>query len=268
MAENKKKVIKIGKLEFTLGGLILTILTAIILILFVACPKVALIVTQKYNAGTDEQNNNVKIAFGEANTEEKYKLYFWWYNVLHEVGHGLICYNGNNNLYGPEEEQIVNDFAYAYWSFYGQQDKLDEVEEIINYAAEHIKNDENSNMDYMEYAKQNWNKPSFGTFNNYGYFQFNSVKETFKNKKSLNAVLKEMGINNANLKNKKILSYDTINEETCDKILYEAIDNAHEWGLKFPKTYHKYITNPYLSYFAPRNEISIYIDILKDNLSD
>lgn len=266
---NDIKKIKIGKFSTNIGELILIILLIIGLILVFTSPKVALIVTQKYNQGTEDENNNVKIAFGEENTEEKFKLYFWWYNVLHEVGHGLIYYNGNNNMSGPEKEQLVNDFAYAYWSYYGEQDKLDELEPIINYAVEHIKNDENSNMNYMEYARENWNKESFGTFNNYGYFQFNSVSETFKNKKTLEEVLKEMGITNANLSNTKQLNYEYIDKDTCNKILYDAIDNVHEWGLEFPDTYHKYNTNPYYSYFRASNKFYYSITNLFDkSLSD
>ena len=68
--KNNIKKIKIGKFSISIGELILIILLTISLILVFASPKVALIVTQKYNQGTEEENNNVKNAFGEENTEE------------------------------------------------------------------------------------------------------------------------------------------------------------------------------------------------------
>lgn len=247
--KKEKKKIQIGPFSIKLRTIIDLSVFCLILIIHFTSPKVALIVTQKYNQGTPEQNNSVKVAFGEVNTEEKFKQYFWWYNVLHEVGHGLKYYNGNNGVYNAEEEQLVNDFAYAYWNYYGNQEELNRVEEIVNYAYDHIQNEEGRKMDYMEYGKKNWNKNSFYTFDKYGYFQFSCVKETFKNKKDLETVLKEMEIKNAVLTDKKVLKYKTLNKKTVDKIINDAIDNIHGWGLKYPKVYHKYTTNPYYSYF-------------------
>lgn len=268
--KREKKNIKIGPFKIGWFQLVDIISCCILLIVFFSSPKVALIVTQKYNQGTEEQNNSVKIALGEEDTEEKFNLYFLWYNVIHEVGHGLIHYNGKDvKRNGPEEEQLVNDFAYAYWSYYGQQEKLDKVEKIINYAYNHIQNEEGRKMDYMEYAKKNWKKDSFYTFDNYGYFQFSSVKETFKNRKSLETVLNEMGITNANLTNKKVLNYDNITKETSDQILYDAIDNIHDWGLEYPTVYHKYTTNPYYSYFLPQRKVVYDVRMIFDkSLSD
>lgn len=190
-------------------------------------------------------------------------MYFWWFNVLHEVGHALIEYNGKIKISRPEEEQLVNDFAYAYWAYYGEEEKLLQVEEIIDYAVAHIQNDEKSDMNYMEYAKKNWNKSSFWKFNNYGYFQFNAGKETFKNKKTLDTVLKEMGITNYTLNNIK-LSYDTIDEANCEKILNDAVDNIHKMGLKFPEVRHMYTKDPYYSYFKDTNKARIALDIWLD----
>lgn len=269
---NKKEVkkIKIGPINIRRDILIDICCCIVILIILFASPKQALIVTQKYNSGTEEQNNSVLVTFGNDNTEERFKLYFWWYNVIHEVGHGVVYYNGNKKLSGPEEEQLVNDFAYAYWSYYGEQEKLDRVEEIINYAYDHIQNEEGRSMDYMEYARKNWNKNSFYTFDKYGYFQFSSVKETYKNKKDLKTVLQEMGVKKFDLSKTKKLHYkDTIDKEECNDILYNAIDNVREWGLEFPNTYHKYITNPYYSYFTGNRKIVMDIKLLIDrSLSD
>ena len=266
--KNERKV-KIGKYNIKLSNLIDVVVTSILLIVYLLSPKVALIVTQKYNQGTEEQNNSVKIALGEDNTEEKFNLYFHWFNVLHEVGHGLIHYNSNIKVSGPEEEQLVNDFAYAYWAYYGEYEKLNQVEEIINYAQNHIQNKEGRTMDYMEYAKKHWNDSQFYTFDNYGYFQFSSVKEAYKNKKDLATVLKEMGIDNADLSKTKKLNYGTITKEVCNQLLDDAIDNIHEWGLEYPTVVHKYTTNPYYSYFAARKKIINNIMLFFDrSLSD
>ena len=252
---NKKKTVKIGKYDIALGHFIETVIACILLITIILSPKRALIVTQRYNSGTPEQNNSVKVALGEENTEQKYKRYFWWYNVLHEIGHGVMKYNSNQKMNDAEAEQLVNNFAYAYWDYYGNQEELAEVEEIINYAYDHIQNEEGRKMDYMEYAKKNWNKNSFYTFDKYGYFQFSCMKETFKNKKDLETVLKEMGVKNAKLTNQRTLKYETIDKETVDQIIKDAVDNIHEWGLEFPPVIHKYTNNPYYSYFKPMKRV-------------
>lgn len=253
MSKNKKekKKIKIGPFNIKIRTILDVLFCFLILIFHFTSPKVGILVTQKYNQGTAEQNNSVKVALGEDNTEQKFKQYFWWFNVLHEVGHGLMFYNTNNKFNDVKAELLVNDFAYAYWQYYGNQENLNLVEEIVNYAYDHIQNEEGRKMDYKEYAKKNWNKKSFYTFDKYGYFQFSSVKETFKNQKKLEMVLKEMGIKNAKLTDKKVLNYETLNKKTVDKIINDAIDNIHGWGLKYPKVYHKYTTNPYYSYFRP-----------------
>lgn len=113
------KRIKIGKLEFegTLSSFITSLLAIILLIVFFLSENVFLIKTARYGKGSEIDNNNVKIALGNENTEEKFNLYFQWYNVIHELGHGILMYNSDVKLSNVEEEQLVNDFAVAYWLY-------------------------------------------------------------------------------------------------------------------------------------------------------
>ena len=72
---------------------------------------------------------------GPDKTEERFRIYFQWYNVLHELGYGLIYYNNGVNIAVADEEQLVNDFVVAYWKYYGEEDKVKELEDIVNYAV-------------------------------------------------------------------------------------------------------------------------------------
>ena len=240
---------KMGKAEIIVP-VIACIIACIFIGLFIYMffsPKVVLIVTPQYNEETSK-DKNVLQAFDNSTLENDFKTYFWWYNTLHETGHMLKAANGDSiKITGAEEEQWANDFAYAYWSRYGEEDRLSDLERIVNYATEHVKNDDNYTGDYMEYAKKNWNNPKFNTFNNYGYFQFNSVKESIKNKRELEDVLKDIGITNVTLNDNELV-YDELTTDTCNKIVIDAINNIHEWGLKFPEMYHKYSIDPFESY--------------------
>ena len=117
----------------------------------------------------------------------------------------------------------------------------------------------------MEFAEENWNKPSFNTFNNYGWFQFSCVKESLKNKKSLEEVLTEMKIKNFKIPEKELLEYNDITEEKSTKIINDAVNNFNEWGLVFPKTYQKFDNDPNANYSrGAKNILGIYDLIYKE----
>jgi len=255
------KTIKIGRFELKITKVDLIVLPIfiILIILFFMSPNLYMVTTARYGKGSETDNQNVKIALGEQNTEERFQLYFQWYNVIHELGHGILRYNSNIKLSSAEEEQLVNDFAVAYWLYYGEEDKINELSNIVEYAVNHIDSDVSDDITYMEFAEKNWNKPRFFTFNNYGWFQFSSVKESLNKRKSFSEVLKEMGIENIQLAEQKILQYPTVNEEVSTKIINDAIENFHEWGLKFPEVAHFFSNDPNANHSKPfRNFLGIF----------
>ena len=267
MKKSKKlKKIKIGKLEFeeTLSGFITSLLAIILLIVFFLSENVFLIKTARFGKGSEIDNNNVKIALGNENTEEKFNLYFQWYNVIHELGHGILMYNSDIKLTNVEEEQLVNDFAVAYWLYYGEEDKINELSHIVEYAVNNIESDAEEGVTYKEFAEKNWNKPSFNTFNNYGWFQYSCVQTSLKNKKTLDTVLKEMGLENINLPAPELLEYPIINEEVSTQIVNDAVNNFHKWGLKFPNVYQSFSDDPNANYSKNmKNFLGIYDLIYK-----
>lgn len=233
---------------FAVIGILAFIAVIAIIVSAILSPKVYLVTTARYGKGSAEDEQNVKIAFSEENTEERFKLYFQWYNVVHELGHGLLRYNSNLKLSRVQEEQLVNDFAVAYWLYYGEPEKIDKLVDITNYAASHIKSDAPEGTYYMDFAEKNFNKKWFNTFNNYGWFQFSSVKESLQKRKDLESVLKEMGINNVKLPERKTLQYPEINEDVSTQVINDAVDNFHSWGLNYPNVCHFFSNDPNENY--------------------
>lgn len=248
----KSKFFEIGKIKITKDALISIIIIAILIIIYTLSPRYYLVTTGLYNQSTKENQQNVETALGKENTEERFRLYFQWYNVIHELGHGLMYYNDGIDISVVEEEQLVNDFAVAYWKYYGEEEKVQELESIVNYAVEHIGDNYKNGVDYMELGKKNSNErsfyKSFFNFNDYGWFQFSSVKNSFVTNKSLENVLEEMGFNDFKIGNKKSLVYQNINEETSTKIINDAVKNFNDWGLEFPQVIHHFDKDPNNNY--------------------
>ena len=197
VVKEEKKKFEIKLISSPIDAISL-ILVAFFFIAYIFSPKMYWITTAKRTNWNEKNNNNVITAMGEENTEERFRLYFQYYNVLHEIGHGLIYYNHGVDIPVIEEEQLVNDFAVAYWNYYGEPEKLEELYDIVTYAVEHVGDNYKNGVDYMENAKKhstrNSIKREFFNFNDYGWFQFSSVKHSIEQNKSLEEVLKEMGI--------------------------------------------------------------------------
>lgn len=140
-----QKIYKIGPFNCTLGFLIMIAFYIILILSYLFSPSIYSITTARYGNGTQTDIENVETAMGAEDTESRFRLYFQWYNVIHEFGHGLLRYNSNIKVSRADEEQLVNDFAVAYWLYYGRNDNLAELENIVNYASANIKSDANEN---------------------------------------------------------------------------------------------------------------------------
>ncbi len=249
--EKEKKQKNKGK-TVLFSSLIIILIIIFLVLAYIYSPRVYSITTALYNQSTEEDQKNVETAMGKDNTEERFRLYFQYFNVIHELGHGLIYYNDGVKIDVADEEQLVNDFAVAYWKYYGEEEKVKELENIVNYAANNIVPNNEKGVDYLTFAKNNSIGRNFNTsffnFNDYGWFQFSCVKHSFETNKSLEDVLKEMGFENFNIGDKRTLTYNEINEDESTKIINDAVENFKSWGLEFPKTKHHFDKNPNNNY--------------------
>lgn len=246
--------------EYTVIDLIVLGLMLVCFIVYLLAPKAYSIVTARYNSGTEEQNAEVVLALGSENTEEDFRIYFQWYNVIHEMGHGLIRYNSHTKFNKAEEEQLVNEFAVAYWMMYGEEEKLERMVEITSHAKSNLKSDAKTGQSYMEFAKERWGKKGFFTFRNYGWFQFSSSSNALQRGKDMDTVLRDMGIKGYTLpQNPEKLIYGTISEEVSDRIIKDAVENINSWGLYFPEVHHKYHNDPNDNYSRPVKNLWLFV---------
>lgn len=215
------------------------------------------VVTARYDT-SQKDAKLVEKYFGE-NAIEKFNNFFKWYNVVHELTHGLIMYNNNESIMahmlkhnesGYIEEQKVNDFAVAYWKKYGDPLKFQLLKETVNYIIEVMDDPTNGIMTLEEYAKEMWKKEE-PTFEEYGWFQFNSVKSSIEKDLSLEETFNNLGLDKkANFDEEK-LSYGEIDETTCDNIIKDTINKFKKWGMIYPEVTHTYSNDPNMNYSMP-----------------
>ena len=206
--------------------------------------KTVEIITGRYGKGTSEQNEVVDLILGKINTRERFETYFHWYNILHELGHSIMYFNTDVRPHPVNEEQMVNDFAIAYWLYYGEDEKINFLNEIISYSLIHLKCPAPTGVSHIEYAQEKWGTQDFYNFNDYGWFQFNCVKDSLRERKNLTFVLNQMGIKNIQVQPEKTITYSVINENTARKIIEDAVLTMGKWGLKLPNVYIVFDNDP------------------------
>ena len=193
----------------------------------------ARIITGAYQFAPKEQQEMIQNLFG-TDAAYKYEIYFHWYNVIHELGHAIMNFNCAQRPHPAEEEQLVNNFANAYWKHYGELEKLEEVAEIVKDTLSKFVVPDQKNVGYMEYAKENWGTDGFFTFNNYGWFQYNSVLTAMEEAQNLEHVLHEMCGNKLCTQKTEMLKY-TVSDDMPMLIVTDAVKNLRKWGVCLPE---------------------------------
>lgn len=234
----------------------------ILIVVYILSPKALVITSGRYAQGNEEENKLVDSILGEEYAEERFELYFQWYNVVHEIGHGIVWSNNNTKLEVSDEEQLVNDFAVAFWRYYGEEEKIKELENTVTYALKNIKCPVDDNVSHLEYGREKWGKKEFFTFNNYGWFQFSCVNSALNKDKTLEEVLSEMGVKDVKIQPKKTLIYEKIDEETSTKIVNDVASIVREWGAELPNVYHKYSNDPNKNMIQNLKNVFWILDLL------
>ena len=177
--------------------------------------------TGSYQAAPLKQREMLSQLFGE-NAESKYELYFHWYNLIHELGHCVMMFNSGARPHPAEEEQLVNNFAVAYWRHYGEPGKLDALSALVPSVLSRLVSPVRDGSGYMDYAKDKWGQGEFFTFNNYGWFQFSSVQAAISHPQSLEQALSRMFPFQGHPFRKETLSYP-LQEGSASEIIESAV---------------------------------------------
>ena len=202
------------------------------------------IITGMYGKGTEEENQIVDSIFGATNTAEKFKQYFYWYNTIHELGHGVMAFNCNSRPHPIEEEQLVNDFAVAFWLHYGEIEKLNRLNAIVDSALSNFSRPAEGGTTHTEWAHKNWGTASMMTFNNYGWFQMSCVNQSFRAGRDLASVLIQMGAKEVKAQPQKVLVFPVINETTPSAVIGNAAKELGKWGVILPQIRHRFDNDP------------------------
>ena len=215
---------------------------------------VAVITLGLYGQGTEEQNAMIHAFLGGEQARERFELYFQWYNTIHELGHAITVHNGT---YGPpdmgfrhmvDEEILVNSFAVAFWMYYGEEEKLNALSDMVDYALSNIPPavDYLNHIDFMREAVDGLRYAPF-TFEVYGWFQFSLVRDILRERDSLDlaALLTQMtGIESVRVPPERTLVYPSLGTDIVPIILADAISILNNRGISLPSVYVTFSTDP------------------------
>jgi len=112
-----------------------------------------------------------------------YELYFYWYNIPHELSHILRgCYSSRGDT-NWQEENAVNSFAVAYWKARGEANRLQQFRQLVLSAFSKLEDPVPSGEDRSSYLDEHYGElvpiPSA-----YGHFQFSMVLNALEEKQS------------------------------------------------------------------------------------
>ena len=192
------------------------------------------ITTGLYRSAPPEDREMLKGLFGEE-AEYDYEIYFHWYNVIHELGHAILRFNLPELPHPADEEQLVNNFAVAYWRHYGEKEKLENLQSIVCETLQRF-SAPTQDKSYIQFAKENWDTDELSSFNNYGWFQFSCVNAAILNPLSLDEVLREMCACEVIPQRPEITQYD-ICEEMPIRIISDAMNIMKTWGMQLPENF-------------------------------
>ena len=199
------------------------------------------IISGKFESGDEEQQAGYKMLLGEDDILRKFDLYFHWYNIIHEVGHCLVEKNGLE-LSQVKEEMFVNEFAVGYYRYIGEDEKLGELNSILNDVIQIIPSPVPDGESFISFYERIWNTDELMNVMVYGFFQFNSVLEAMKNNRDFTDVARELGIL---IKEAPIQKCDKeINSENAESFLNTALENLRACGFEVPEINLELSNNP------------------------
>lgn len=191
------------------------------------------ITTGQYITAPLEQRLMIRNLFGE-DVGYNFEIYFHWYNMIHELGHAVIEYNCLNRPHPADEEQLVNNFAIAYWWHYGEVEKFKALCSIVRESLNKFIVPTKNNRNYLAYAREQWGTEELYSFNNYGWFQFSCVENSISKQITLEQALIDMGLIHVQWGKKMLLKYD-VDERMPYKVIEDAKEVLRSLGHNFAK---------------------------------
>jgi hypothetical protein len=103
-----------------------------------------------------------------------YELYFYWFNIAHELAHILRAHYGSQTDSHWKEETSVNDFAVAYWKKRGETKRLYRLRELVNVVFAKLEDPVPTGENRLDYFDNHYRELSTNALA-YAHYQFSMV---------------------------------------------------------------------------------------------
>lgn len=186
-----------------------------------------------------------------------FQLYFYWFNVAHEVAHILKHQYGTSKYLSGEfwqEEQDCTDFAVAYWRHNHQEGRLQTLRQLLNEALSHLPDPIPTDAIPRNYFNENYaefgKKPA-----KYGYFQLSFVKNGLEKELDLISVIKNHIYPNAkSVVNPLQFDYEEIDASLPPRIVEDIRQVLVPFGVTLPRIIVIKEFFPMLEFIVPEGE--------------
>jgi hypothetical protein len=204
------------------------------------------ITSGKYETGTEEQQKGYNQLFGDERIQEKFDLYFHWFNIVHEIGHIIIDIQ-KVKMDQVDEELYANCFAVAYWRSVDNSNNLVKLQQMIQDILKHMPSPIPEGVAFNDYFKSIWGTDQMNSVMMYGYFQISCVSEAFNSNKSLSELLSELGYENIDTSLVEPYS-EMILSENANKVLTQCIKNLNNIGVNITDVSLEFTVNQHNMY--------------------
>ena len=201
-----------------------------------------LIVSGKYEKGNEEQKLGFIQLWGDEDIQGIFDLYFHWFNLIHELGHALLRFQGIE-MNSVEEEVFVNCFAVQYWKSVDKTGRIDEINKISSKVVSRLSSVLPADVDFYSFYNALWETEDMFKTMVYGPFQMLCTQKAFGSTKSLETLLGEIGYQGLNFEALRLQEVDlAITEPT--QIIEGCLENLKSIGCKTPVIGFEYSDNP------------------------
>lgn len=207
------------------------------------------IMSGKYETGTEEQKMGFSMLLGPDNTRYKFDLYFHWYNLVHELGH-CIKSGTDVEMSNVKEEMFVNELAVGYYRLVGENERLLELQEIIENAVTNMPSPVPEGEDFIGFFERIWGTEQLMQVMVYGYLQLDSVLMALKNPVPFEKTLSKIGIS-VSSSDSLVKEQFPVVSENAGKVLDQAIENMKRLGIDVPEVRVELQQNPEIQCARP-----------------
>jgi len=217
--------------------------------------QIILIVTGRYGQGTLESNEMVTSILGRDNSQERFNVYFNWYNTVHEIGHMvdvILRSSALSEISLIESELFANAFAVAFWARYGDEETFNLLKELVPYALGNFYRPVAEDEDIFDLAGLFEAGEMAFTFNNYGWFQFSLVNHVLSEMRDLESIFTDAGLEFSEAPPQRTLTFSSIEEDDIPEILAAVFTVLSEWGIEMSMPiYHMLSDDPNMHMVVP-----------------